>query len=174
MKKTTICYIENNGSWLMMLRDKKPGDMNEGKWISPGGKLEPGETPDECVVREVLEETGLRLRSWVFHGVIEFRSDEYEDEDMYLYSSSDFVPADETAARAFEETGEYVPPECDEGELVWVPRNKMLDLPAWEGDRAFLTEVLRGTKEINMRLQYEGETCTVTRFNQEQSSNKCA
>ena len=73
MKKTTICYLENNGSWLMLYRDKKPEDMNEGKWISPGGKVEEGETPDECVVREVLEETGLRLRSWKFHGVIGFR-----------------------------------------------------------------------------------------------------
>ncbi len=163
MKKTTICYLENNGSWLMLYRDRKPGDMNEGKCISPGGKLEEGETPDECAVREVLEETGLKLNSWVFHGVIEFRSDEYEDEDMYLYSSSDFEPADEEAALIFRETGEYEPPECREGELVWVPHEKMLDLPAWEGDRAFLTEVLKGTKEINMRLQYEGEKCTVIR-----------
>ncbi len=164
MKKTTICYIENKGSWLMLYRDRKPGDMNEGKWISPGGKVEEGETPDECVAREVLEETGLLLKSWVFHGVIEFRSDEYEDEDMYLYSSSDFVPADEEAARVFALTGEYAPPDCREGELVWVPHEEMLGLPAWEGDRAFLTEVLKGTKEINMRLQYEGESCTVTKY----------
>lgn len=146
----------------MLYRDRKPGDMNEGKWISPGGKVEKGETPDECVAREVLEETGLILRSWVFHGVIEFRLDEYDDEDMYLYSSSDFVPADKAAAEIYEETGEYDPPECSEGELVWVPHDKMLGLPAWEGDRAFLTEVLKGTKEINMRLQYEGDSCTVT------------
>ena len=99
----------------MLYRNRKPGDMNEGKWISPGGKVEEGETPDECVVREVLEETGLRLRSWTFHGVIEFRSDEYQDEDMYLYSSSDFVPADEEAARIFINTGRYEPPECREG-----------------------------------------------------------
>ena len=102
MKKTTICYIENNGNWLMLYRNRKQGDMNEGKWISPGGKVEEGETPDECVVREVLEETGLRLRSWTFHGVIEFRSDEYDDEDMYLYSSSDFLlkPASMTLRNA--------------------------------------------------------------------------
>ena len=145
----------------MLYRDKKPGDMNEGKWISVGGKLEDGETPDECVVREVLEETGLRLKSWVFHGVIEFRSDEYQDEDMYLYSSSDFVPADEEAARIFINTGRYEPPECREGELIWVPHGEMLDLPTWEGDRAFLTELLGGAKEINMKLVYEGESCTV-------------
>jgi 8-oxo-dGTP diphosphatase len=155
MKKTTICYIENNGSWLMLFRDRKPGDMNEGKWISPGGKVEEGETPDECAVREVLEETGLRLKSWVFHGVIRFRSEVYEDEDMYLYSSSDFEPADEKAARIFAETGKYEPPECSEGELVWVPHGKMLDLPTWEGDRAFLSELLAGKKVINMTLSYD-------------------
>ena len=163
MKKTTICYLENNGSWLMLYRDKKPGDMNEGKWISPGGKVEKGETPDECVVREVLEETGLRLRSWKFHGVIGFRSDQYEDEDMYLYSSSDFVPADDEAARVFAATGEYDPPECSEGELAWVPHEKMMDLPMWEGDRAFLGELLDGEDKISMTLQYEGEECTVNR-----------
>ena len=145
----------------MLYRNRKKEDMNEGKWISPGGKVEAGETPDECVTREVLEETGLKLNSWVFHGVIEFRSDEYEDEDMYLYSSSDFEPADEEAARIFAETGKYEPPECREGELAWVPHEKMLDLPTWEGDRAFLTELLAGTREINMTLQYEGEKCTV-------------
>ena len=161
MKRTTICYLENNGSWLMLYRGKKPGDMNGGKWISPGGKVEDGETPDECAVREVLEETGLRLRSWVFHGTIEFRSDQYEDEDMYLYSSSDFESADEEAARVFAETGRYEPPECREGELAWIPHEDMLSLPAWEGDRAFLTELLAGKREINMTIKYEGETCTV-------------
>ena len=164
MKKTTICYIENEGSWLMLDRDRKPGDRNEGKWISVGGKVEEGESPDECAVREVLEETGLMLRSWIFHGVIEFRSDVYEDEDMYLYSSSDFVPADEVAARVFAETGRYEPPECSEGELAWVPHEKMLDLPTWEGDRAFLTELLSGATEINMTLIYDkNEHCTVVR-----------
>lgn len=145
----------------MLYRDRKPGDMNGGKWISAGGKVEEGETPDECAVREVLEETGLRLKSWVFHGVIEFRSDEYEDEDMYLYSSSDFEPADEEAARVFAETGKYEPPECSEGELAWVPHEEMLYLPAWEGDRAFLEELLAGKKEINMTLCYKGGHCTV-------------
>jgi len=161
MKKTTICYLENNGRYLMMYRDRKPGDMNEGKWISPGGKVEEGETPDECAAREVLEETGLVLKSWTFHGVIGFRSDQYEDEDMYLYSSSDFEPADEEAARVFAETGIYDPPECSEGKLVWVPANEMLKLPAWEGDRVFLSRLLAGEKEINMTLIYEGEHCKV-------------
>ena len=80
---------------------------------------------------------------------------------MYLYSSSDFIPADEEAAQTFIKTGRYEPPECSEGELIWVPHGEMLDLPTWEGDRAFLTELLGGAEEINMRLVYKGESCTV-------------
>ena len=161
MKKTTICYLENNGSWMMLYRDKKPGDMNEGKWISVGGKVEDGETPDECVVREVLEETGLRLKSWTLHGVIGFRSDQYEDEDMYLYSSSDFCPADKKAAALFESSGIYDLPDCSEGELAWIPKSEVLSLPMWEGDKAFVERLLAGDKNIEMTLQYVGEECTV-------------
>ena len=101
MKKTTLCYIDNNGSWLMLYRNKKPDDPNEGKWLGIGGKIEPGETPDECNKREVLEETGLILLNQTFHGVIKFRATTYENEDMYLYSSGDFEPADEAAKEIF-------------------------------------------------------------------------
>lgn len=163
MKKTTLCYIENKGSYLMLYRNRKPEDPNEGKWLGIGGKIEAGETPDECNFREVFEETGLRLRSAVFHGVIEFRADSYEDEDMYLYSSSDFEPADEEAARVFAEAGSYEPPVCTEGELAWVPREKLMGLPMWQGDREFLKELLGGAKEISMTLSYTGEDCTVVR-----------
>ena len=163
MKKTTLCYIEYNGRYLMLYRNRKPDDPNEGKWLGIGGKIEAGETPDECNRREVLEETGLEIINAQFHGVIEFRADEYEDEDMYLYSTSDFEPADEDAARVFSETGEYEPPACSEGELAWIDRDELLKLPMWEGDRVFLTELLGGAKEINMQLRYEGESCTVIR-----------
>lgn len=146
----------------MLYRNRKPDDPNEGKWLGIGGKIEEGESPDECNLREVLEETGLRLRSFTFHGVIEFRSDTWDDEDMYLYSSSDFVPADEETAALFIEKGEYELPECDEGELAWVPAEQLLDLPMWEGDRAFVGELLRGTKEISFRLDYEGESCAIS------------
>ena len=145
----------------MLYRDRKPGDMNRGKWLGIGGRIEEGETPDSCVSREVLEETGLILKSFHFCGVIKFRADSYEDEDMYLYTSSDFVPADEEAAKVFAETGEYDPPECDEGRLEWIADDEILDLPMWEGDRAFLKEILGGSKEISMTLSYEGEKCTV-------------
>lgn len=163
MKKTTLCYIENKGSYLMLYRNRKPDDPNEGKWLGIGGKIEPGETADECNKREVIEETGLRLRSSVFHGVIEFRADSYEDEDMYLYSSSDFVPADEDAARVFAESGCYQLPACSEGELAWVPAEKLMELPMWQGDREFLKELLAGAKEISMTLSYTGEDCRVLR-----------
>ena len=161
MKKTTLCYIENNGRYLMLYRNRKPDDPNEGKWLGIGGKIEEGESSDECNQREVLEETGLRLNSFVFHGIIEFRSDTWDDEDMYLYSSSDFEPADEEAARVFAEAGSYEPPVCTEGELAWVPREKLMGLPMWQGDREFLKELLGGAKEIAMTLSYTGEDCTV-------------
>ena len=145
----------------MLYRDRKPDDPNEGKWLGIGGKIREGETPDECNAREVLEETGLIIRRAHFHGIIEFRATTYEDEDMYLYSSSDFEPADQEAAVLFEKTGKYEPPECDEGELAWIERDELMELPMWEGDRAFLGELLNGAKEISMTLQYEGENCTI-------------
>jgi 8-oxo-dGTP diphosphatase len=161
MKKTTLCYIENDGCWLMMYRDRKPGDMNEGKWLGAGGKIEAGETADECNAREVLEETGLKLRSAHFYGIIRFRADQYEDEDMYLYSSDDFEPADEEACRIFRETGRYAPPACREGRLEWIPKNEVPGLSLWEGDRVFIERMLDGSKEISMTLSYTGDSCTV-------------
>lgn len=161
MKRTTLCYIENSGAYLMLYRDRKPDDPNEGKWLGIGGKIEPGEEPDECNQREVLEETGLVLRSAHFHGVIKFRADSYEDEDMYLYSSSDFVPADAEAAELFERTGAYEPPACSEGRLEWIAKEDLPGLPMWEGDKAFLGELLKGAESISMTLQYTGEKCTI-------------
>lgn len=162
MKKTTLCYIENRGSWLMLYRNRKPDDPNEGKWLGIGGKLEPGESPDDCNLREVREETGLILESAHFCGVIQFRADMYEDEDMYLYYSDSFVPEDPEAAAAFRETGEFRLPECDEGELRWIPEGELMGLPMWEGDRVFLEKLLAGERKISLTLSYEGETCTVT------------
>ncbi|MDO4518389.1 MAG: DUF4003 family protein, partial [Bacillota bacterium] len=160
-KKTTLCYIKNNGCYLMLYRNRKPDDPNEGKWLGIGGKIEPGETPDHCNKREVFEETGLKLRSANFHGVIHFRADEYEDEDMYLYSSDDFEPANLGARTIFEKTGDYEPPECDEGELRWILEEVLMSLPMWEGDRIFLAKLLEGSQHISMTLNYVGDHCTV-------------
>lgn len=161
MKRTTLCYIEDRGKWLMMYRNRKPEDPNEGKWLGIGGKIEPGETPDECNAREVMEETGLRLGSAHFCGVIHFRADVYEDEDMYLYYSDDFEPADPDAAELYRAEGVCTLPECDEGELRWIEASDIMDLPMWEGDRVFLGKLLAGEREISMTLSYSGEKCTV-------------
>lgn len=162
MKRTTLCYIRSGERYLMLYRDRKTGDPNMGKWLGIGGKIEPGETPDECCRREVLEETGLKLMSVRFHGVIRFRADEYEDEDMYLYSSDEFEPTDEKARRLFLETGKFEPQECSEGRLEWIDASELMLLPMWEGDRAFLSKLLDGQKRINMTLKYTGEKCTIT------------
>ena len=145
----------------MLYRNRKPDDPNEGKWLGIGGKIEEGETPEECNMREVLEETGLRLYSAEFHGIIKFRATTYEDEDMYLFTSSDFVPADEASARIFAESGEYEPPVCSEGELCWIDKDRLSDLPMWEGDRAFISKLLEGARSISMTLQYTGENCRI-------------
>ena len=145
----------------MLYRNKKPDDPNEGKWLGIGGKFEPGEAPDVCNAREVLEETGLCLRSAEFHGVIKFRSDTWEDEDMYLYSSDDFVPADPAAAKHFAVTGEFIPPVCNEGVLRWIPEDELMTLPMWQGDRAFLSKLLDGAHAISMTLSYTGEQCSI-------------
>ncbi len=161
IKRTTLCYIENDGCWLMLYRNRKPDDANEGKWLGIGGKIEAGETPEECNCREVMEETGLRLLSAHFHGVIRFRATTYEDEDMYLFSSHDFEPADPHALSVFRESGIFEPPECSEGELRWIPQDELMGLPMWQGDRAFLRQILEGRDRISLTLQYEGEDCTI-------------
>ncbi len=147
MKKATLCYIRRMAAsgyeYLMLYRNKKIEDPNEGKWIGVGGKFEPGETADECMLREVQEETGLIPDSYHFCGVIHFFSDEWEDEDMYLYRAE--VAADDAFAS------------CDEGELRWIPESELMDLPMWEGDRLFLKPLIEGADSINMTLQYEGD-----------------
>ena len=145
----------------MLYRNRKADDPNEGKWLGIGGKIEDGESPDECNLREVLEETGLVLNSYEFKGVIKFRATTYEDEDMYLYTSSDFTPADPKAARRYEETGEYEPPACSEGVLKWVSKEDLPELPMWEGDKAFIRKLLEGADAVSMTLQYTGENCKI-------------
>ena len=105
---TTLCYIEKDDSYLMLHRTKKENDLNHDKWIGVGGKLEEGETPEECLLREVKEETGLTLTSYRLRGIITFLSDEWGSEYMFLYTADGF-------------TGEMI--SCNEGELTWVPRD---------------------------------------------------
>ena len=161
VKRTTLCYLHQDGLWLMLFRNKKPEDPNEGKWIGIGGKIEGGESPDECNAREVYEETGITLRSAHFHGVIRFRSDAWPAEDMYLYSSDDFTWPGAPCSGSFTPADARALPDCSEGELKWIAEEKLLDLPMWEGDRVFLNKLFAGQQDISMTLSYEGEKCTV-------------
>ena len=142
MINTTLCYIEKDNKYLMLHRIKKENDLNKNKWIGVGGKFEENETSDECVVREVKEETGLTLTDYILRGVITFLSDEWEGEYMYLYTATDFE-------------GDII--ECNEGKLEWVDKDKILNLPTWEGDKYFLRELLENNQFFTMKLKYEGD-----------------
>lgn len=143
MKITTLCYIENNDCYLMLHRTKKKKDVNKDKWIGVGGHAEGNETPQECLIREVKEETGLLLTSYKFRGLITFISDEYEAEMMCLFTADGY-------------TGELIT--CDEGELEWVKKSDVPQLPTWEGDAQFLKLLLEDEKRFfAMKLRYEGE-----------------
>ncbi len=143
MKMTTLCYIEKEGKYLMLHRVKKHHDINAGKWIGVGGHVENGETPEECLLREVKEETGLRLTSYRLHGLVTFLSDVCEPELMCVFTADAF-------------DGEMI--ECDEGELAWVEKSDVLALPTWEGDRVFLERLLSGDDRFfSIKLRYEGD-----------------
>ena len=142
MKQTTLCYIEKGGQYLMLHRVKKENDANRDKWIGIGGGLEPGETLEMCLLREVREETGLRLTRYRYRAVIDFHSDEWEDEQMHLYAADGF-------------TGDLI--DCDEGELEWVEKSRLLELPHWEGDRIFLELLQQDAPFFRLTLEYRGE-----------------
>ena len=139
MRLTTLCYIEHEGCWLMMHRVKKNGDENAGKWIGIGGHLEENESPEECIRREVSEETGLDLTDLRLRGIITFILPDWGNELTFLY----------TAAAGTTECKE-----CSEGILEWIPVNKVEDLPLWEGDRVFLP-LLQTRKDVfSLKLVY--------------------
>ena len=142
MKETTLCYVQKDNKYLMLHRIKKEEDVNEGKWIGIGGRIEDGETPEQCLVREAKEETGLNLTSYRYRGIVHFRSEDYEDEDMHLFT-----------ADAFE--GELT--ECDEGVLKWINYDKLYDLPMWEGDKLFFGLIRSNAKFFDLVLQYKGD-----------------
>lgn len=143
MIKTTLCYIEKDHKYLMLHRTKKENDMNKDKWIGIGGKIEKDETPSECIIREAYEETNLVLHSPVYRGIIYFRNSYYYDEDMYLFTCSDF-------------SGEIK--ECDEGNLEWVDKDKIYTLPLWEGDKIFLEALACDNRFFELTLNYNKDT----------------
>ncbi len=142
MRNTTLCYIEHQGKYLMLLRNKKKVDASKNKWIGVGGKFEEGESPEECVIREVKEETGLTLLDYKLRGVVTFVSDVWESEYMYLFTASKFQ-------------GQLTA--CDEGELSWIAKEEIFALNLWEGDRAFLKLLFEDTPFFTMKLNYQGE-----------------
>ena len=142
-KLTTLCYLEREGEYLMLHRTKKEGDENRDKWIGVGGKFEPGESPEDCLLRECREETGLTLTRWRFRGIVTFISDVWPSEYMFLYTASDW-------------TGELR--DCDEGELEWIDKRTLYDLTLWEGDRIFLRLLEQDAPFFSLKLVYRGET----------------
>ena len=142
MRNTTLCYIEKDGCYLMLLRNKREDDENKGKWIGVGGHFEEGESPQECLIREVYEETGLTLLDHTFRGIITFVSDKYGTEYMHLFTSDSF-------------TGDLC--ECDEGELRWIRKTDIDSLELWEGDRLFMPALIAGENDIFMKVVYEGD-----------------
>ena len=143
MINTTLCYITQGDRVLMLHRIKKKNDVNQDKWIGIGGKFEADETPDECLLREALEETGLTLKGWQCRGVVTFLTNgPYDGEYMYLFTCDDF-------------SGELKT--CDEGDLQWVSRDFLNSLPKWEGDDIFLRLLWENAPFFLLKLRYEGD-----------------
>ena len=139
---TTLCYLERNGAYLILHRTKKEHDENGDKWIGVGGKFEPGESPEECALREVREETGLTMLKPKFRGIVTFVSDEWGVEYMHLFTCTDF-------------TGYLI--ECDEGDLVWLPKRELLGKKMWAGDKIFLKALDERKDFFSLKLVYRGE-----------------
>ncbi|RGZ00402.1 8-oxo-dGTP diphosphatase [Clostridium sp. AM58-1XD] len=141
-KMTTLCYIEHDGKYLMLYRNKKENDINHGKWIGVGGHFEGTESPEECLVREVKEETGLTIFSYQFRGIITFVPKPGVVEYMCLYTADGY-------------RGELI--ECDEGELKWVKKSAIEDLNLWEGDRLFMELLRDEVPFFSLKLEYDGD-----------------
>ena len=150
MKNTTLCYIEKGGCYLLLHRVKKENDLNRDKWIGIGGKFEENESPEDCLRREVFEETGLTLTGWRYCGIVTFLSDRWEGEYMHLFHAAGFTGALR---------------DCDEGTLEWVPKERFAQLPQWEGDKIFLRLMEEGAPFFSLKLRYEGDRLVETSLN---------
>ncbi len=144
MKQTTLCYLERDGKYLMLHRTKKEQDENRDKWIGVGGKFEDRESPEDCMLREVCEETGLTVTKYAYRGIVTFVSDIYPTEYMHLFTVTDW-------------SGNMLNT-CDEGELAWIDKRKLFDLTLWEGDRIFLALIDRPCPFFSLKLVYSGDT----------------
>lgn len=143
MRNTTLIYIEHNGNYLMLHRTKKKNDQSHDKWLGIGGKFEDKESPEDCILRETREETGLTLTNYRYRGIVTFVSDIWETEYMHLFTADGF-------------TGDLI--ECQEGDLQWISKKKLLSLPMWEGDRIFLNLLFdRAQPFFSLKLVYKGD-----------------
>ena len=150
MKNTTRCYLLQGDQVLLLHRVKKENDLNHDKWIGIGGKFEEGESPEECLLREAWEETGLTLTDYRYRGIVTFVSNEWEGEYMHLYTATGWTGALK---------------ECNEGVLEWVSREKMKELPQWEGDKIFLRLLEEEAPFFSLKLSYEGDRLTYAALN---------
>lgn len=142
MELTTLCYIEKDESYLMLHRVSKKHDVNKDKWIGVGGHFEQGESPEDCLLREVKEETGLTLKSYRFRGILTFNFNDNESEYICLYTADEFE-------------GELR--DCDEGTLEWVPKRELHNLNLWEGDKIFFDLLNQDVPFFSLKLQYQGD-----------------
>lgn len=142
---TTLCYVERGDRYLMLHRVRKKNDVNKDKWIGIGGHFEEGESPEECLMREAYEETGLRLTSWKFRGIVTFVAEDWPPEYMCLYTADEFE-------------GELT--DCDEGVLEWVPKSEVTKLNLWEGDKIFLKLIAENAPFFSLKLTYRGSVLT--------------
>ena len=150
MRNTTLVHLEKDGCYLMLHRVRKEADENHDKWVGIGGKFEPGESPEDCALREVYEETGLVMHSWRYRGIVTFVSDEWGTEYMHLFWSDDFTGALR---------------DCDEGELEWVDKRRIPNLPIWEGDKIFLRLLDTDEPFFSLKLCYSGDRLTAAVLN---------
>ena len=150
MKNTTLCYIEQDGKYLCLHRTKKKNDLNEGKWIGIGGKFEDKESPEDCLLREVKEETGLTLHNFQYRGIVTFISNMWPTEYMHLFTADDF-------------SGEIK--ECDEGELAWIDKTKLLKKTIWQGDRIFLELLQKNEPFFSLKLCYQDDALQCAALN---------
>ncbi len=150
MKQTTLCYIERDGQYLMLHRIKKAHDASQGKWIGVGGKCEENESPDECMLREVREETGLEIISWRYRGIVTFISDIWPCEYMHLFTSDQWI-------------GNLS--DCNEGDLQWIDKQQVFDLQLWTGDRIFLRLIMDDARPFfSLKLVYRGDDLVSARL----------
>lgn len=143
--QTTLCYLEQDGCYLMLHRIKKKKDVNHDKWIGVGGKFEPGETALACALREVQEETGLTMQNPQYRGIVDFYCAPWPAERMHLYTCTEF-------------TGTMT--DCNEGSLEWVPKETVQDLPIWPGDKLFFRLLAEDAPFFHLELTYDGDTLT--------------